>query len=186
MYFGRIVAWIGPFQPLFPGVSGVDQLVEIIKVLGTATREEIKCMNPDYTEYKFLQIEARPWHKVIIKISSRLFKEEATEEKGEHARMSYGDLVKTTLGIKGMVKIVFQSSQSQTLLNRSGLDERLRLFFNLLKLTKKVTDPCSFSDNVSNTPIFCFGTGAKVMVREGIGADLMVFRKGEGVGPRNV
>nr|GFA13744.1 RNA-directed DNA polymerase, eukaryota [Tanacetum cinerariifolium] len=77
-------------------------------VLGTATREEIKCMNPDYTEYKFLQIEARPWHKVIIKIWSRLFKEEATEEMGEHARMSYGDLVKTTLRIKGMVGMVDQ------------------------------------------------------------------------------
>nr|GEY50064.1 shaggy-related protein kinase alpha [Tanacetum cinerariifolium] len=49
------------------------------QVLGTATREEFKCMNPDYTKYKFLQIEAHPWHK------------------------SYGDLVKTTLGIKGMV-----------------------------------------------------------------------------------
>jgi len=35
--------------PLFPGESGVDQLVEIIKVLGTPTREEIKCMNPNYT-----------------------------------------------------------------------------------------------------------------------------------------
>ncbi|CAA6663641.1 unnamed protein product [Spirodela intermedia] len=39
--------------PLFPGESAVDQLVEIIKVLGTPTREEIKCMNPNYTEYKF-------------------------------------------------------------------------------------------------------------------------------------
>ena len=28
-------------QPLFPGDSGVDQLVEIIKVLGTPTKEEI-------------------------------------------------------------------------------------------------------------------------------------------------
>ena len=31
-------------QPLFPGDSGVDQLVEIIKVLGTPTREEISAM----------------------------------------------------------------------------------------------------------------------------------------------
>uniref|UniRef100_A0A8R7QMB3 Uncharacterized protein n=1 Tax=Triticum urartu TaxID=4572 RepID=A0A8R7QMB3_TRIUA len=30
-------------QPLFPGESGVDQPVELIKVLGTPTREEIKC-----------------------------------------------------------------------------------------------------------------------------------------------
>jgi hypothetical protein len=51
-------------QPLFPGESGVDQLVEIIKVLGTPTREEIKCMNPNYTEFKFPQIKAHPWHKV--------------------------------------------------------------------------------------------------------------------------
>ena len=87
-----------PLQPLFPGESGVDQLVEIIKVkflwpciclfvksklitqrmafklslrvslcmqvLSTPTREEIKCMNPNYTEFKFPQIKAHPWHKV--------------------------------------------------------------------------------------------------------------------------
>lgn len=51
----------------FPGESGVDQLVEIIKVLGTPTREEIKCMNPNYTEYKFPQIKAHPWHKIFHK-----------------------------------------------------------------------------------------------------------------------
>ncbi|CAN1305906.1 Shaggy-related protein kinase kappa [Linum perenne] len=53
--------------PLFPGESGVDQLVEIIKVLGTPTREEIKCMNPNYTEFKFPQIKPHPWHKVFQK-----------------------------------------------------------------------------------------------------------------------
>nr|CAD1833805.1 unnamed protein product [Ananas comosus var. bracteatus] len=47
--------------------TGVDQLVEIIKVLGTPTREEIKCMNPNYTEFKFPQIKAHPWHKVFHK-----------------------------------------------------------------------------------------------------------------------
>ncbi|KAL9676406.1 hypothetical protein QQ045_004620 [Rhodiola kirilowii] len=55
-------------QPLFPGDSGVDQLVEVIKVvLGTPTREEIKCMNPNYTEFKFPQIKAHPWHKIFHK-----------------------------------------------------------------------------------------------------------------------
>ncbi|KAL6124271.1 hypothetical protein ACLB2K_076785 [Fragaria x ananassa] len=54
-------------QPLFPGESGVDQLVEIIKILGTPTREEIKCMNPNYTEFKFPQIKAHPWHKIFHK-----------------------------------------------------------------------------------------------------------------------
>ncbi|KAE8685105.1 Shaggy-related protein kinase theta [Hibiscus syriacus] len=52
-------------QPLFPGESGVDQLVEIIKKLGTPTREEIKCMNPKYTEFKFPHIKVHPWYKIF-------------------------------------------------------------------------------------------------------------------------
>ncbi|KAG7026015.1 Shaggy-related protein kinase theta [Cucurbita argyrosperma subsp. argyrosperma] len=61
---GCVMAELLLGQPLFPGESGVDQLVEIIKILGTPTREEIKCMNPNYTEFKFPQIKAHPWHKV--------------------------------------------------------------------------------------------------------------------------
>jgi len=64
---GCVLAELLLSQPLFPGESGVDQLVEIIKVLGTPTREEIKCMNPNYTEFKFPQIKAHPWHKVFHK-----------------------------------------------------------------------------------------------------------------------
>ncbi|AQK61695.1 Shaggy-related protein kinase kappa [Zea mays] len=72
---GCVMAELLLGQALFPGESGVDQLVEIIKViflricilqvLGTPTREEIKCMNPNYTEFKFPQIKAHPWHKVF-------------------------------------------------------------------------------------------------------------------------
>ena len=51
-------------QPLFPGESGIDQLVEIIKVLGTPTREQIRTMNPNYMEHKFPQIKPHPFHKV--------------------------------------------------------------------------------------------------------------------------
>jgi len=36
-------------NPLFPGESAVDQLIEIIKILGTPTREEIHAMNPNHT-----------------------------------------------------------------------------------------------------------------------------------------
>ncbi|KAD3068722.1 hypothetical protein E3N88_36602 [Mikania micrantha] len=64
---GCVLAELLLGQPLFPGESGVDQLVEIIKILGTPTREEIKCMNPNYTEYKFPQIKAHPWHKIFHK-----------------------------------------------------------------------------------------------------------------------
>ncbi|XP_068635880.1 shaggy-related protein kinase epsilon-like [Aristolochia californica] len=64
---GCVVAELLLGQPLFPGESGFDQLVEIIKILGTPTREEIKCMNPNHTQFKFSQIKAHPWHKVFNK-----------------------------------------------------------------------------------------------------------------------
>lgn len=53
-------------QPLFPGESGIDQLVEIIKVLGTPTRDQIRTMNPNYMEHKFPQIKPHPFSKVRI------------------------------------------------------------------------------------------------------------------------
>ncbi|MEW5299474.1 MAG: hypothetical protein WDW36_002489 [Sanguina aurantia] len=64
---GCVLAELLLGQPLFPGESGVDQLVEIIKVLGTPSREEIHAMNPNYTEFKFPQIKAHPWTKVFSK-----------------------------------------------------------------------------------------------------------------------
>ncbi|GBP23496.1 hypothetical protein EVAR_12776_1 [Eumeta japonica] len=62
---GCVVAELLLGQPIFPGDSGVDQLVEIIKVLGTPTREQIREMNPNYTEFKFPQIKSHPWMKVF-------------------------------------------------------------------------------------------------------------------------
>lgn len=43
-----------------------------LQVLGTPTREEIKCMNPNYTEFKFPQIKAHPWHKVFCPSLTKL------------------------------------------------------------------------------------------------------------------
>ena len=62
---GCVAAELVLGSPLFPGESGVDQLVEIIKILGTPTREEIHAMNPNYTEFKFPFIKPSPWHKVF-------------------------------------------------------------------------------------------------------------------------
>lgn len=55
-------------QPLFPGESGIDQLVEIIKVLGTPTRDQIRTMNPNYMEHKFPQIKPHPFSKVCLSL----------------------------------------------------------------------------------------------------------------------
>lgn len=67
---GCVMAELMLGRPLFPGESGVDQLVEIIKVLGTPSKEEIRAMNQNYTEFKFPQIKANPWSKVIRSRSS--------------------------------------------------------------------------------------------------------------------
>lgn len=62
---GCVMAELMLGQPLFPGESGIDQLVEIIKVLGTPTRDQIRTMNPNYMEHKFPQIKPHPFNKVI-------------------------------------------------------------------------------------------------------------------------
>ena len=64
---GCVLAELMMGQPIFPGESGVDQLVEIIKLLGTPSKESIQEMNPNYTEFKFPTIKAHPWSKVFKK-----------------------------------------------------------------------------------------------------------------------
>ena len=55
--------------PLFQGESNIDQLVEIIKVLGCPTNAEIIDMNPNHDVNKFQlpKISGKPWHKVNLK-----------------------------------------------------------------------------------------------------------------------
>jgi glycogen synthase kinase 3 beta len=63
---GCVMAELLLSQPIFAGESGLDQLVEIIKVLGTPTREHIRAMNPEYKDYKqFPTIQPHPWHRVF-------------------------------------------------------------------------------------------------------------------------
>ena len=52
-------------EPFFPGESGLDQLVEIIKVLGTPNKEQVLKMNPNSPEeFKFPVIKGQPFSKV--------------------------------------------------------------------------------------------------------------------------
>lgn len=51
--------------PVFPGDSASDQLVEIIKILGTPSTNQILAMNPEATDFNFPNIKALPWQKIF-------------------------------------------------------------------------------------------------------------------------
>jgi serine/threonine protein kinase len=53
-------------SPLFPGESGIGQLIEIIKVLGSPSKEEVLAMNPNHSaSFKFPAIKPQQWAKVF-------------------------------------------------------------------------------------------------------------------------
>ena len=57
--------------PPFMGDSQIDQLIEIIKVLGTPTKVDIDEMNKNYDmkEYsKFPKIKQNPWKNVSLSL----------------------------------------------------------------------------------------------------------------------
>jgi len=62
---GCVMAELILEHPIFPGESSVDQLVEIIKVLGTPTQVELDAMNPNSNDFRFPQIPAQPWEKIF-------------------------------------------------------------------------------------------------------------------------
>lgn len=62
---GCVLAELLLGTPIFPGASAVDQLVEIIKVLGSPAQDELTAMNPNYTEFKFPQIKSQPLGRIF-------------------------------------------------------------------------------------------------------------------------
>mmetsp|Transcript_93590 Transcript_93590/g.166506 ORF Transcript_93590/g.166506 Transcript_93590/m.166506 type:complete len:357 (-) Transcript_93590:97-1167(-) len=53
-------------QPLFTGKDGIDQLVQIVKVLGTPSSKQLQAMNPNYPEYDFTpKVAPHTWDKVL-------------------------------------------------------------------------------------------------------------------------
>ncbi|KAH8242567.1 hypothetical protein KR032_000075 [Drosophila birchii] len=62
---GCVMAELLLGQLLFPGDSGVDQIVEIVKVMGTPTSEQLRDMNPQYKQFKLPQLKPHPWAKVF-------------------------------------------------------------------------------------------------------------------------
>jgi serine/threonine protein kinase len=48
---GCVIAEMMLGIPIFAGESSVDQLVEIIKILGTPSAQQVNDMNPDHQEF---------------------------------------------------------------------------------------------------------------------------------------
>ena len=62
---GCVIAELVLQQPIFDGDSSLEQIVEIIKVLGTPNKSQIQSMNPEYKEYKFPIIKPESWERVF-------------------------------------------------------------------------------------------------------------------------
>eukprot|EP00494_Astrolonche_serrata_P027264 UN27527 len=66
---GCVIAECYLGSPLFQGGSAVDQLVEIIKILGAPTKEQILAMNPNYDRFLFPQVQPISWETVFKKVN---------------------------------------------------------------------------------------------------------------------
>jgi glycogen synthase kinase 3 beta len=62
---GCVIAEMILQQPIFSGESSLEQIVEIIKVLGTPNKSQIQAMNPEYKEYKFPILKHESWETVF-------------------------------------------------------------------------------------------------------------------------
>jgi len=62
---GAVLAELLIAQPLFPGETAVDQMVEVIKILGTPSKDDIAAMNKQYTDFAFPHIRPLPWSRVF-------------------------------------------------------------------------------------------------------------------------
>lgn len=62
---GCVMAELMLGKPLFAGETGADQLIEIIRVLGTPSRDDIRAMNPQYKEFPISTIQPLPWNRVF-------------------------------------------------------------------------------------------------------------------------
>eukprot|EP00439_Symbiodinium_sp_Y106_P081759 s367_g20.t2 len=108
-------------HPIFPGESGVDQLVEIIKVLGTPTREELMAMNPNYTELfsgAMEQLKALQRKSAFLRILQETWADASKPEQ---------ELLAETL--QAVILALQSAFGSETTLQRLGL---LGRFFNLV------------------------------------------------------
>ena len=52
-------------RPIFAASDSIGQIVEIVNILGTPTREDLYHLNPSYVNLEFPSIQAEPWNRVL-------------------------------------------------------------------------------------------------------------------------
>ena len=62
---GCVIAEMVMGKPLFAGKTQNDQLIEIIKVLGSISKEDIIEINPKFTDMRMPEIKKLPWHRIL-------------------------------------------------------------------------------------------------------------------------
>jgi len=62
---GCVIAELLIGHPLFPGESSVDQMVEIVKILGSPSKDDLSKMNPNYDNFKFPDIKSITFKRVF-------------------------------------------------------------------------------------------------------------------------
>jgi len=62
---GCVLAEMLTGQPLFQGETGVDQFVEIMKILGSPNPDDVDGMNPNYVDFNFPQVHGIPLRRVF-------------------------------------------------------------------------------------------------------------------------
>jgi glycogen synthase kinase 3 beta len=62
---GCVLAELLLGRPLFEGKTALEQLVEVIKVLGTPNKSQVTSMNPTQGEFRFPALPKKPWDIVL-------------------------------------------------------------------------------------------------------------------------
>lgn len=62
---GCVISELVLGRPMFPGATASDQLVEIIRILGTPTKDDICSMNPHFKDHKFPDVKPIPFEKLF-------------------------------------------------------------------------------------------------------------------------
>jgi serine/threonine protein kinase len=68
---GCVMAELLTGRPMFPGDKSMNQLVQVVKVIGTPTKEDMMAMNRNYTELKFPNIKPQPLSRCLARMTDR-------------------------------------------------------------------------------------------------------------------